>query len=1497
MKSKKVLSFLLALLLVVSVFQPGVGVIKSLAASTQFTIRAGVIGYNANVPATTSYYFWMAYIDSSGEWKSDVPLSYTLYHADGTSENKVMEWGNLWLAAGEYAVFNNATVQQYAVCFGQPGNWQSVNLNDAFIKYVPYLKAVTVTENGNTMTTEEASECEGYVLFNTVANSTKNINFTYYYTDPVKYTDSFRVATLKKELRESTAYQKGVENYFDIDLTTTLPTSGNEAIVLLFDLSSSMNVQCANCGVEYDSNGSGDHSTSYVCSRTGFDGTITQTHACGNFVQRLAVAKTQGKAFIDKIAAAAGVGQHMFVELVTFDGTARVSYGWVDVTVPANVTALKNAITNMAGQGGGTNISEGMKLSYNELVAISSNSTYHVNKESSYVVLLSDGAPTGATTSGNAVVSTLPSEALSSSYVTKWKNVWSKYNHYAWHEASEYNNPSIEGYKPYTLNQIMGAPYYSEQIKNQLGGKVYSVVFGNNMDANPWNSGNNYKYVSGNSLDNKDYVASFSDKSTFTSTAAGLDEFYTEVAKSLTIKVNSAVVTDPMSAYVDFIGFEDANGNLVSGNSYNGATYNSTTKTISWNRLSTSCTSNKLSYRVRLKNEMSGFVDWTDSKQTASYVTNGETKLVVGATVDGQSKTEVDIVEKLPEVHGWLSDLSFTKVGNDGKKLAGAEFTLQHAGSSCTVCHGDATISNFTATSDSTGKVTFKNIPSGHIYTLKETKAPTGYGKAADCKVTVSFDNITVTGTDWNANVLTDKLLPAINPDVIVVDYGKTILCSPLTNDPCSTALLGIGATSATTYTTSYKSQNGVFKTEGNNVIFSPFSYMSSINRVKYYASFKDASNVTSTLNSTITVIPATTVYYEDNFGGTSANGGLYIKYSGNWKSVNDSGTQSTLAANTSTTDRQDRGEVGAGHVPYGYDSSYQNCTKFSNGTAAVVTGTVSKGSDGKNKFDATAQFTFKGTGFDIISRTDMNCGQISVAVYDSSNKLQANVPVINKGVGTLYQIPVISYTGLKYGTYTVKINVNAPQQYLGITGSTFYLDAIRIYNPMGLSTTDNSEFTEANNAYTKDKESHAFNCSIRDYILSIGNLNISESTGAVYVDTINNKYTAGGVIQQSGIKDFELVGPNEEVYLTPGKGIGFAIVCSAQPKSVQVEIKVPAPLSSTAKLLAQTSGNTASKKEITVKSATEMFYDITSAVKFTTVTKSGTTYYRAVVVLSNGLSSAASDIISVTNVKLTYSSSVKNLVEGKDKDTITTTGDTTTIINEDGDIVETPAEVEVGMMASWDIYCDVFDTVYTQYTASVPTYNVAANNDIVTTSCGKKVTATFTTSQFVDDLVIKDADGNPVKAEVSSVLDEDNLFTASYESAKVWTVTFDNPTGVYNYTVAAANGEGETAEITVNVKPVEAVSLSVYKAPAKTQYNYGEQIDPSGLELLVTYSDGTTKVVKSGYTLNTYKANKSGVRSVAVNYQGLQTSYKIKVKVTFAQVILTVLGLSRLFK
>ncbi|MCQ2484536.1 MAG: bacterial Ig-like domain-containing protein [Clostridia bacterium] len=679
------------------------------------------------------------------------------------------------------------------------------------------------------------------------------------------------------------------------------------------------------------------------------------------------------------------------------------------------------------------------------------------------------------------------------------------------------------------------------------------------------------------------------------------------------------------------------------------------------------------------------------------------------------------------------------------------------------------------------------------------------------------------------------------------------------------------------------------YKTGVEKVSFSLFNYLSSIETFYYYVSPEaaPAKNTASAdlLYSTVKVIPATSVYYEDDFGGSAENGGLYIKYTGNWYQVSDdNSTSSNLTANTDINDRQDNGEIGQGNVPYGYDSSYEGCNKFSNGSAMTVQGTVSKDANGKNQFDAYAEFTFTGTGFDIISRTDMNCGQITVAVYNTSNQLIANVPVINKGVQNLYQIPVISYTGMPYGTYNVKINVNAPQKFLGITGSTFYLDAVRIYNPMGLGE-GNSQYGEANDAYLADKQANEYEASIRDYILAIGDLRTSETAGAVYVDTIDNDYTGGGMLDQNSIKDFELTGPNEEVYITPGKGVGFALVCSKLPESVQLEVKLPTPLNN-AKFLVQTideNGATVGKSvEKTVTSATEMFYDITDAVSFTQTRIDGVDYYRAVVVLTNALTSDSNDIISITNVKMTYNQAVTNIVEAKTEDELQTASAESIVLSEDGE-----ESAVAGLMASWGIYCDTFGVIDTQYKASVPNYDVTLKKNFAQTAKGLKATAEFTTSQFVDSLVVTDENGNTVNAEFKSTIDNSKLYTSESANAKAWTVTVTaDATGEHTYTVSASNGTGTAAEAQLTVTPAQVASIKVVKKPVKTEYNYGEAIDASGLTLEVTYTDGTVERVASGYTLNKTTAKGNGSEKITVNYKGATATFTIEVNYSLSLVI-----------
>ena len=112
-----------------------------------------------------------------------------------------------------------------------------------------------------------------------------------------------------------------------------------------------------------------------------------------------------------------------------------------------------------------------------------------------------------------------------------------------------------------------------------------------------------------------------------------------------------------------------------------------------------------------------------------------------------------------------------------------------------------------------------------------------------------------------------------------------------------------------------------------------------------------EIENIEQPLNKTVTIMPATTVYYEDNFGNTSDNDGSNgIVFSGNWT------TEGTYVNNN-----QDSIQGGN----YGSDNSYKDDLALSGGSSHVIT--VGKGQK------ASASFTFKGTGFDLISRTNNN--------------------------------------------------------------------------------------------------------------------------------------------------------------------------------------------------------------------------------------------------------------------------------------------------------------------------------------------------------------------------------------------------------------------------------------------------------------------------------------------------------------------------------------------
>lgn len=100
-------------------------------------------------------------------------------------------------------------------------------------------------------------------------------------------------------------------------------------------------------------------------------------------------------------------------------------------------------------------------------------------------------------------------------------------------------------------------------------------------------------------------------------------------------------------------------------------------------------------------------------------------------------------------------------------------------------------------------------------------------------------------------------------------------------------------------------------------------------------------------------------------------------------------------------------------------------------------------------------------------------------------------------------------------------------------------------------------------------------------------------------------------------------------------------------------------------------------------------------------------------------------------------------------------------------------------------------------------------------------------------------------------------------------------------------------SEFTVNVGTVTDVKVKNF--PNKTEYYTSDgKLDITGLSLELTYSNGLTKTVTSGFsTPYGYNLNKSGVQDVMISYNGIVTSFEINV----TEVVLDSIEISHLPK
>lgn len=409
--------------------------------------------------------------------------------------------------------------------------------------------------------------------------------------------------------------------------------------------------------------------------------------------------------------------------------------------------------------------------------------------------------------------------------------------------------------------------------------------------------------------------------------------------------------------------------------------------------------------------------------------------------------------------------------------------------------------------------------------------------------------------------------------------------------------------------------------TEGKYVLYTLDKPLDQNITIPLYVKFNQRGDNDKPQLFTANIIPATNVYYEDSFAKFTNGSGA--AEGATWAPVYD--TNITAENNPYANTTQALEALGNKTNVYGYDPAYDKCTMFSMGSAQKVTVTSDMAKDGV--VWPTAQFTFKGTGFDIISLTDNTSGAIFVFVYegkDTTGKLE-NAYMVDNYYGymqqedgswvvdktsknALYQIPVMRIRKLTYGEHTVVVRVfydNAFDSTEGQTSYSFWLDAVRVYDPMGAN----------DDTYTQDKEGYPQYIKLRSELKKL-NKDGSADKGALFIDGNEN----------ATIKEYYNLGPNNEVYLAKGQAITFKLGEEnglANIATVQIGAKAP-----TGATNLTVNGNVVLVEGL--GTATEMYYDITKQV----IGDAGENAAANVVTITNN----TGNILSLTNLKITFS-------------------------------------------------------------------------------------------------------------------------------------------------------------------------------------------------------------------------------------------------------------------
>ena len=407
--------------------------------------------------------------------------------------------------------------------------------------------------------------------------------------------------------------------------------------------------------------------------------------------------------------------------------------------------------------------------------------------------------------------------------------------------------------------------------------------------------------------------------------------------------------------------------------------------------------------------------------------------------------------------------------------------------------------------------------------------------------------------------------------------------------------LISLTPNASNKQTTISAAMNGVIGTNGSYsaITFSPVGFMSQVETYTYTVRIAvdgmdfDANNpeTGTIITGTIKVMPASVVLYEDNFnaGGTKDPSNKII-YSNN-------------APGKAPGFNQSNDQTGN----YSFDNAYVGGYKDGAGSATTLVN------------GQYAYFTFSGTGFDLISRTNGSTAGFAVYVFSGAHT-QAKLDFMNKfsgatpadmvfvdtyyNNGDLHQVPVVSVRLDTYGEYTVYVQALSTSPSL----TTVSIDGIRIYHPLA----DTSAYPNANEQDVTIEELRVL-YGVKNIVSLAGTGSNGVFRGMGNPQVVEDALSSSSIVENmdgnsiESVGDLEniyLHGPNNEMYLPENFGIGFSYKVTSSDWTLQLGAKA-VTASNTAKSISiyVKSSNSRYNRAgtINLESATDMYYDLSA--------------------------------------------------------------------------------------------------------------------------------------------------------------------------------------------------------------------------------------------------------------------------------------------------------------